>query len=101
MRETWIKIFTFIGIVSTAGIAGLVMTAFTDWLKGKIKEAKRNRRIKHRFDGKPTAKCWCRDCRMHNNRSGSCSLPGIGKYTPDNGFCYEADPIWKEIEEKK
>ena len=95
MRETWLKIFTFIGIVSTAGIGALIMTFFTTWLKDKIEEARRNQIMKHRFDGKPIAKCWCRDCRMHNNRSGSCSLPGIGRYTPDNGFCYEADPIWK------
>lgn len=25
MRETWIKIFTFIGIVSTAGIAAIIV----------------------------------------------------------------------------
>lgn len=93
---TWLKIFSFIGIVSTAGIAALIMTSFTSWLKGKIEEARRNQIMKHRFDGKPIAKCWCRDCRMHSIRDGKCSLPGIGRHTPDNGFCYEADPIWKE-----
>lgn len=92
----WLKIFAFFGIVCFAGVVGFMGFNFIGWLKDRIEEAKHNQRIKHRFDGKPIAKCWCRDCRMHNNKSGSCSLPGIGRHTPDNGFCYEADPIWKE-----
>lgn len=101
MRETVLKIFAFFGIVCFAGVVGLMVSAFVNWLKGKIKKTRRNQIMKHRFDGKPIAKCWCRDCRMHSIRDGKCSLPGIGRHTPDNGFCYEADPIWKEMEEEK
>lgn len=93
-----LKIFAFFGLIPIGGIIGLLVCGFERWLRKKIKKAKQIRTIKHRFDGKPIAQCWCKDCRMHDPEDGKCFLPGIGRHTPDNGFCYEADPIWTEME---
>ena len=100
MSNEWTKVFALIGVMSVAGVFGLLTWAFAEWLKDRITDLKRAYRTKHRFDGKPIAKCWCRDCRMHNMKTGACSLPGVSIHTPDNGFCYEADPVWRESEEK-
>ena len=98
LSNEWIKIFAAIGVMAIAVGFALISWAFSEWLRDRIVDLKRTHKMKHRFDGKPIAKCWCRDCRTHNNKTGVCSLPGISRYTPDNGFCYEADPVWKEKE---
>lgn len=61
---------------------------------------KHNYRIKHRFDKPPTAKCYCVDCRHHNNVSNQCYRFGQTtkeyRCTADNWFCWEAEPREKE-----
>ena len=51
---------------------------------------------KHRFDRPPTASCYCKDCQFHidsGTQKNKCTnITWADKYTPDNGFCYEADP---------
>ena len=41
-------------------------------------------------------KCYCNDC-VHHRKDHACTIPGSTRYTPDNGFCYEASPREKEI----
>ena len=94
-----LKLFAFIGIVCIAGFLGLIFWAAFEWVKEKIRQVRIDYRIKHRFDGKPIAKCWCRDCRAYNNKTRLCSVCDM--YKADNGFCNKADPIWKRVEEKK
>lgn len=93
-----LKWFALVGIMALTGLIVLIFWALFEWVKEELRIIKINRMIKHRFDGKPIAKCWCRDCRMHNMGTGACSLPGVSRCTPDNGFCYEADPLWREFE---
>lgn len=93
-----LKRLAFVGVIFIAGLLGLIFWATFEWVKEKIRQARINYRIKHRFDGKPIAKCWCRDCRTHNNKTGLCSVYNMRK--ADNGFCDRADPIWKGLEEK-
>lgn len=93
-----LKLFAYIGVMCIAGFLGLIFWATFEWVKGKIRQARINYRIKHRFDGKPIAKCWCRDCRAYNNKTRQCSVSNWRK--ADNGFCNEADPVWKRMEEK-
>lgn len=66
-----------------------------------IHERKWNYIYKHRFDKSPTAKCYCKDCEMHGLSSNRCMLPGSTRYTPDNGFCYEAEPRTLAHEERR
>lgn len=91
-----LKSFAFVGIMSVAGFSALIFWAFVEWVKEKLRVVKINRMIKHRFDGKPIAKCWCRDCRAYNNKTHLCTVNNA--YKRDDGFCYEADPIWREVE---
>ena len=95
-----IEILALIGaIASLAVIVGMLVFAWM-YLEEFIDEAKHKYRYKHRFDKPPTAKCYCIDCKYHDNKNGRCS--GLGefisgyKYTEDNWFCYNADPSEKE-----
>ena len=92
------KILAFVGLMCLGCLLGLIFCAFAEWVKEKIREARIDYLIKHRFDGKPIAKCWCRDCRAYNIKTRLCSVCDM--YKADNGFCDEADPIWKRMEEK-
>lgn len=59
------------------------------------------RKIKHRFDGGPTAKCFCKDCKYYseynasdkyNYGSGTCNAHknwGVA----DDWFCWNATPL--------
>lgn len=75
-------------------IAFFLLIALWYLIKELIDIAKRAYRIKHRFDGPPTAKCYCRDCTKHNNETKQCSKFS-GWYTADNWFCWDADPSTK------
>lgn len=51
---------------------------------------------KHRFDGPPLAKCYCKDCeewhqKEHDETEGSCWAHG-GWTTADCWFCWDANP---------
>ena len=97
-NEVVLKLFAYMGVIFIAGFLGLIFWATFEWIKEKIRQARIDYRIKHRFDGKPIAKCWCRDCRAYNNKTGLCSVRNT--YKADNGFCDKANPIWKGLEEK-
>ena len=56
-----------------------------------IIKAKRNYQIKHRFDKPPTAACYCRDCKRHDNDTQRC-YKFDGWHTADSWFCWDAEP---------
>jgi hypothetical protein len=58
---------------------------------------KRQYQIKHRFDGPPTAKCYCKDCTHHSDESMRC-YKFDGWYTADEWFCWDAEPRKEEKE---
>ena len=95
VNENVLKAFAFLGVLTMGAFIGLFVYAFINWLKDKIEEAIYCRRIKHRFDGKPIAKCWCRDCE-NRGKDERCTL--FNAYTKDSGFCYRALPKRKEME---
>ena len=65
---------------------------FKDW----IDRLKYDYKVKHRFDKPPTAKCYCVDCRYHNDDTKQCYRFGQTtkeyRCTADYWFCWEADP---------
>jgi len=81
--STLLVVALFLGIVICSGIE--------KWI-GRLRY---NYRIKHRFDKPPTAKCYCADCRLHDNASKKC-CKFDGWYTADNWFCWDAEPRNKE-----
>lgn len=89
------KIFFGFGVLAFTVIIALCIYALFAWIVDQIRGLYYIYRYKHRFDKKPCAKCWCVDCKFHGV-SGRCGLPGMSRYTPDDGFCYEAEPKERE-----
>lgn len=88
-----------IGIGTLLAICGCVVVLVVTEIKEAIRELKRIWRYKHRFDKPPTAKCYCKDCKWHNDESNRCYKfhEHTNRRTADNAFCCEAEPR-KEIE---
>ena len=94
--ETLMTVFGGIGIsVVCGGVLIMAYCAF-DSLRDVVRGLFWHYKYKHRFDKPPTAACYCKDCKYHvekdSNGAGPCEWPGVSRWTPDNGFCYEADP---------
>lgn len=90
----------FVGFLACIGAFIVALYYLFDAVKCLTHELGWKHRYKHRFDKPPTAKCYCRDCRWHGS-NGKCGLPGITRYTPDNGYCYESEPLTYEEETRK
>ena len=95
-----IEFLALIGaMASTAVIVDMLIFAVI-YLLEFIDKVKRKYRYNHRFDKPPTAKCYCIDCRHHDNETGLCYRFGETtkeyRCTADNWFCWEADPCKKE-----
>lgn len=101
----WVNVLAFLGatvVVACVAIGlGLIFVA----IGGLIRHLKCKYTIKHRFDHPPTAECYCKFCKHWSSKSYRCCLPGVSRCTPEDGFCYEAEPradaidILKEKEE--
>ena len=95
-----IEILALIGAVASLAVIGCMLAFAWMYLEEFIDKAKHKYRYKHRFDKPPTAKCYCIDCKYHDNKNGRCS--GLGEFisgykcTGDNWFCCDADPREKE-----
>ena len=91
MKGTVIMVLVIFGIVAVIGI--LIMIAY--FVYDAISEFIRQMRIryiqKHRFDGSPTAKCYCVDCKCWNKANQACRAHS-GWYTAPEWFCVHADP---------
>lgn len=101
----WINFLALLGgilvLVCVATLLGLIVVM----IDGLIIKLKCKYAIKHRFDHPPTAECYCKFCKNWNSKTYRCCLPGVSRCTPEDGFCYEAEPkadaidILKEKEE--
>lgn len=97
------SVFYVIGFVTVllicAALLVMLIAVAKDWFDRKIFKY----RYKHRFDKPPTAKCYCKDCSYHgdNEDPSMCKLPGMTRYTPMDGFCYEAEPMTYEETKKR
>lgn len=85
------KVLEIFGAVTIIGIIGFFIICLIIKIKDIIYDLRESYKIAHRFDKPPTAKCFCIDCAFYRKDS-RCTLPGNDRYTPDCGFCYEADP---------
>ena len=92
-------IFYISGMVLCVAIACVGVWGLITSVKDLMDELSWRHTYKHRFDKPPTADCYCKDCTMHHE-SGKCDLPGMERYTPDNGFCYECEPKSRLMAEK-
>lgn len=83
--------FLFCVIVLTGVLAALVIYG-----KEVVEDLRWKHLYRHRFDKPPTAKCYCRDCRWHRTTNRCANVTWADRYTPDNGFCHEAEPMTLE-----
>lgn len=88
--EALIDLFGLIGFVVVTGFVIVMIYCAFDALRRVIRQWRWNYKYKHRFDKPPTAACYCVDCKWHLLKDSRC------RYTPDNGFCYEAEPRKKD-----
>lgn len=91
MTEFLIFLGTIFLIVLVIGVLWALYAGF----KELIDKAVWRYRYKHRFDKPPTAKCYCIDCKRHNNETGRCyrfKYESGYQCTADNWFCWEAEP---------
>ena len=91
----------FLMLVGAGVIAVFVVcAAITIWeyITDLISDLKWRYKYKHRFNNPPTAKCYCIDCKWHNNETNRCYRfhEKDGRLTADSWFCYEAEPREKE-----
>lgn len=87
-----IKMLAFVGALCLGGALCFLGYALFDYVRYRVAELVWTYQYKHRFDKPPTAKCYCNDCEYHATNSKCNNVTWCDKYTPDNGFCYEAIP---------
>ena len=98
MSENLIYLLAIFGGASL-GIAIITLVWLLSNIIGdKLKNAKRKRQIKHRFDKPPRAECYCVDCTQYeqydtalDTEFGKCLYHSIVR--SDNDFCSSARPV--------
>ena len=88
------RILESVGLVTLTLLVGVILGIICAMIENAIRKKIYNRRLQHRFDKPPTAKCYCKDCAYHGILTpNGCECPGRRNYySPDNGFCHEAKP---------
>ena len=86
------QIFCIIGIVTAIMILVALGYFLITGICELIDRLKWQYTYKHRFDKPPLAKCYCHDCSHHTTTNRCVNISWAERYTPDNGFCYEAEP---------
>lgn len=104
MSDKLITFFAFFGLVCAGVFAVYIGLAILSLVTNIVDALLCNYRIKHRFDKKPVAKCYCKDCKYRHENNGSCLRSNIN-HCADNFFCNDAEPkpkekILKENEDK-
>lgn len=99
--ELW-TICGWLGIATIAGVACVILYSIYDALREVIRSWRWLYKYKHRFDKPPTAKCYCKDCKWHSVKDNKCgNVTWADRHTPDNGFCYEAEPMTAKEAKKR
>ena len=100
MSDSLINLFAIFGIIALTATILVIGKLFFDAICELIDRKKWEYKYKHRFDKPPTAKCYCKDCKYHVDKGydkNKCeNVTWADRYTPDNGFCYEAEAREKE-----
>ena len=96
----WKDVFALMGVLFLMGVIILACIMLFEAIKDGIHNFKRWWQYKHRFDKPPTAKCYCIDCKWHNNDTNRCYKfhADSNRRTADTCFCSDAEPR-KEIVE--
>lgn len=99
MREFIINCLAFLGagVVFVMVLLALIMAL--EWIRDQIDMAIYRHKRKHRFDKKPIAECYCKDCVYYSIAFERCST--YGRCMRDNDFCSLATPNKRDPEKKE
>lgn len=90
----WEDILPFIGMITLIVCCVFAIILLFEGITEAIRKFKCWWIYKHRFDKPPTAKCYCIDCKWHNNESNRCYKfhADSNRRTADTCFCSDAEP---------
>ena len=101
MSETLKSVFAVVGVIALLTVLLCVVLIIICEVGHIIEEARRQYRIKHRFNKPPTAKCYCRDCKKWEPETGKCYDHCNSRLMADNWFCCFAEPATGEIYKRR
>ena len=96
-----IKIFASIGVISIFIVAVAIIAVLVTYVKDAAEKLRYRKRLKNRFEGGPTAKCFCKDCKYyyekikdtkHDSSTGECEAHNWWGVR-DNCYCWAATPL--------
>lgn len=96
-----VKIFASIGVIATFIVVIMFVALISSGIDVLVNNRRYNKRIKNRFKGGPTAKCFCKDCTSYrevyrpdkcNHGAGDCKVHA-GRRVQDNWYCWAATPV--------
>ena len=96
-----VEIFTCIGMVTSIILGIALCTSISIFIWDAVDKHAYKKRLKSRFKGGPTAKCFCKDCRhysethkptKHNHGAGECRAHQ-GLIVSDCWYCWRASPV--------
>lgn len=91
------KILQLLGVIFLLLILGfcivIIYTVLNELIKNKITKYK----IKTRYNKKPTARCYCRDCKLFIPDTGKCLDSCNSRYMGPGWFCCFAEPLTGEL----
>ena len=90
MNSGWLSVIGLAAVIVCGAWAVILV-----WLgvKGLLQYIYRQIKIKTRFNKKPTAKCYCRDCAKWNPDNGKCSDEFNLRHMGPGWFCCFAEPL--------
>lgn len=105
-----IRIFASIGVIATFVFVVVVISIITTAIEVEAEKRRYMKKLKIRFKGGPTAKCFCKDCTSYrelyrqdkcNHGAGDCKVHA-GRRVQDNWYCWAATPVdYDVVKERK
>lgn len=89
MNEVIVKVLAIFGGLSLILVLSFCLFAL---ISDYIIKARYTYKYKHRFNKKPIAKCYCRDCKLWNLETGECSDYCNSRRMSETWFCCFAAP---------
>ena len=84
-------LLAFLGAATVVVLVACLVAGVCYEIKEYIIRLKWEYKYKHRFDKPPTAACYCKDCKRHNDENQEC-YKFKGWRTADSWFCWDAVP---------
>lgn len=90
-----------IGAVTVSAVIVFLNFILFYGIRQHIKKYRQEREIKNRFNKKPTAACYCRDCYHFEPKTGGCYSGHNSQLMNPAWFCYFAAPLTGDSYEER